>query len=89
MRGKNKTRRLKLKRSKLRSLKRPKLRKGRKTKKRGGAKYKPTLKPISEENASGMKKRPQAKSPRKRAKKIGEVSPSPPPHPLSGHDFRI
>ena len=51
MRGKNKTRRLKLKGSKLRSLKRPKLRKRRKTKKRGGAGlYKPGLNTVKEKN---------------------------------------
>ena len=56
MRAKNKTRRLKLKRSKLRSLKRPKLRKRRKTKKRGGAMQvkKPKMRPLAKPN-SGLK----------------------------------
>ena len=71
---KNKTRRLKLKGSKLRSLKRPKLRKRRKTKKRGGAGlYKPGLNTVKEKNiininnknSSKVTKRPQAKPPPK------------------------
>jgi hypothetical protein len=90
MRGKNKSRRLKLKRSKSHSLKLRKLRKRRKTKKKGGAgSYKPGLKTVSEENPSGVKKRPQTKTPRKPARTIEEVPPPPPPPPLTGPDFWI
>jgi len=72
MRGKNKTRRLKLKRSKLHSLKLRK-RKRRKTKKRGGAgKYTPSLKTIKE----GVQKRPLAKSPRKPSSPASLSSPT-------------
>jgi hypothetical protein len=74
MRGKNKSRRLKLKRSKSHSLK---LRKRRKTKKKGGAgSYKPGLKTVSEENPSGVKKRPISKTRRKPAKTVAQVPPS-------------
>ena len=68
MRGKNKTRRLKLKRSKLHSLKRPKLRKRRKTKKRGGTTKrsrvekrplaKPGLKPSSKKANQSIREPP-------------------------------
>lgn len=82
MRGKNKSHRLKLKRSKSHSLKLRKRTK--KTKKRGGAgKFNPGLKTIREGNASGVKKRPQAKSPRKPSKALSQVKLSSSPASLS------
>ena len=84
MRGKNRSRRLKLKRAKLHSLK---LKKRRKTKKRGGAgSYQPGLKSIKEirpkitninnVNASKVTKRPLSKTRRKPSKTLAEVKPS-------------
>lgn len=74
MRGKNRSRRLKLKRAKLHSLK---LKKRRKTKKRGGAgSFKPGLKSVKEENPSQVTKRPLSKTRRKPSKTLAEVKPS-------------
>lgn len=95
MRGKNKTRRLKLKssklrslkRSKLRSLKRPKLRKRRKTKKRGGATLPTIPEGVEDANPSGVERRPQARPGRKPSKK--EADPSIGAPPLTGNYYRI